>query len=85
MTIAIQPVKENKQPSRIQQLGVMLKADNVKKRFNDVLGKRAAGFVSSILSVSSQNKMLWDADPTSIISAAAIAASLRWDTKVSFS
>mgnify|MGYP001611544838 FL=1 len=49
---------------------------NIKKKFEDVLGKKAAGFMSSILSAVNLNSELKNADPMSIISAAAIAASL---------
>jgi recombination protein RecT len=54
----------------------LLKGDNIRKRFDEMLGKKSAGFVSSILSAVSSNKSLKDADPMSIISAAAIAATL---------
>ena len=54
----------------------LLESVNVKGRFQDMLGKKAAGFMSSIISVTNQNKLLATADPMTIISAAAIAASL---------
>lgn len=47
-----------------------------KARFNEILGKRGAGFISSILSAVKGNKSLSECSPASIVSAAAIAASL---------
>lgn len=57
-------------------LHAMLQTKTVKQRFEEVLGKRAPGFMSSIISATSLNKALATADPMSVISAAAIAASL---------
>lgn len=51
-------------------------ADNVQKKFQDMLGKRAAGFITSVLQICSQNALLADADPASIYGAAATAATL---------
>ncbi|MFA6359030.1 MAG: recombinase RecT [Candidatus Omnitrophota bacterium] len=57
-------------------LETLLKSINVRSRFDDMLGKKSAGFISSILSIANQSKMLKLADPVTIISAAAVAASL---------
>lgn len=54
----------------------MLSSDEVKKRFNELLGKKAPGFVSSLLAVVNNNNLLAKADPKTIITAAAMAASL---------
>lgn len=54
----------------------MLKSVDVKQRFNDMLGKKAAGFMSSIISVTNQNNYLKMCEPMSIIASAAVAASL---------
>ncbi len=54
----------------------MLKRIDIQQRFKEMLGQKAAGFMSSILSVSNQNKLLKTADPITIISAASVAASL---------
>lgn len=58
---------------RIQSL---INQDSVKKRFEEMLGKRSASFISSVVSAVSTNKALQEADPMSVVSAAAIAASL---------
>lgn len=61
---------------RKNTLESILKQDSISKRFNDMLGKKAAGFISSILSAVNSNAKLKEAEPMSVISAAAIAATL---------
>ncbi len=57
-------------------LSQMLASVDVKKRFEDILGKRAPGFISSIMSLYNANRQLQEADPRSILQSAAIAATL---------
>ncbi len=57
-------------------LSILLSQDAVKHRFETVLGKKAPGFMSSIISATNANPELKKAEPMSIISAAAVAASL---------
>ena len=66
--------KENE----VKSLAVLLSQDSVRRRFSDVFGNKvkAAAFVSSIMSAVSQNPGLKECDPMSVVSAAAIAASL---------
>ena len=59
------------------KLEVLVNKDAVKKRFNEVLGKRAAGFISSIISAVRASKQLQMCEPQSILAAAAVAASLQ--------
>lgn len=47
----------------------------VQKRFSDILGKKAAGFISSLVSLS-KTQALAKAEPNSVVSSALIAASL---------
>lgn len=54
----------------------MLGSEAVKKRFNELLGKKAPGFISSLLAVTNNNKLLAKADPTTVIAAGAMAAAL---------
>lgn len=54
----------------------LLNSPAVKNRFEEMLGKRSASFLSSIISAVSTNKSLAQCDPMSIISSAAIAASV---------
>ena len=57
-------------------LEAILGKQDVRKRFDDILGKKAAGFVSSIISAVATNPGLRQADPMTVVSAAAVAASL---------
>lgn len=57
-------------------LGVMLNSKGVQERFEKMLGKKSAGFLSSLLSLTNNNKLLANADPRTILAAAATAASL---------
>lgn len=51
-------------------------SDLVIEKFREVLGKRLQGFVTSVLSIVSNNELLSKADPKSILNAAMIAATL---------
>ena len=57
-------------------LGALIKTDSVKKRFEEMLGKRGPAFLSSVMSVVTNNSLLQKAHPQTILSAASIAASL---------
>lgn len=57
-------------------LAGLLERVDVKKRFGEMLGNRAAGFMSSIIACTNNNKQLKEADPMTVISAAAMAATL---------
>lgn len=48
----------------------------VKKKFEDMLGKRATSFMTSVLQIVAQNQLLAKADPVSVYQAAAVAATL---------
>jgi recombination protein RecT len=50
--------------------------DNVKKKFEELLGKRAPQFITSVLQIVSQSDMLSKAEPGSVYNAAATAATL---------
>ena len=62
--------------STLPQLKGMLGAESVKKRFQEILGKKAPGFISSVLSCVNGNNMLQTADPQSVLNSAVIAATL---------
>jgi recombination protein RecT len=49
---------------------------NIKKRFEEILGAKAPGFISSILSAVNTNPKLKEADPKTTLAAAAVAATL---------
>lgn len=50
--------------------------DEVKQKFQEMMGKRAASFITSVLQIASQNEMLAKAEPMSIYQSAAVAATL---------
>jgi len=68
-TKAIQKKPEN----RLQGL---LRTPDIQKRFEEMLGKRAPAFMSSIISSVNSNPELKKCEPMSVISAAAVAASM---------
>lgn len=49
---------------------------SIQQRFEAILGKKAQGFISSVLQVINGNKLLQKADPNTVLNAAATAASL---------
>lgn len=54
----------------------MLESPAYKKKFEKMLGKKAPGFISSIISVTNNSNYLMKADPATVIGAAAQAAML---------
>jgi len=50
--------------------------ENVKKRFEELLGKKSVGFVSSVLQVVNGSKALQNADTNTVFQAAMMAATL---------
>lgn len=58
-------------------LPALLNSDVIKNRFNEVLGKNAAGFTSALLNIWNGNKALQSCDARSILGAAGLAATLN--------
>lgn len=54
----------------------LFEREDVKQKFKELLGKRSAAFVTSVLQISAQNSLLAKADPMSVYQAAAVAATL---------
>ena len=54
----------------------LVSQESVKARFEELLGKKAPGFISSLLAVVNNNKLLARANPNTIVAAGAMAASL---------
>jgi len=50
--------------------------DDVRKKFHEMMGKKAQGFMTSVLQIVASNEMLSKADPASVYHAAAVAATL---------
>lgn len=64
------------QYNNTKDLKAALSSESIAKRFSDMLGKRAPGFITSITNVVNNNDLLKKADVNSIILAAATAAAL---------
>lgn len=58
------------------ELKTMFGRKSVQQRFEEMLGKKAPGFISSVLQIVSNNKLLSSADPNTVLTAAATAATL---------
>ena len=54
-----------------------LNSDAVQQKFNEIIGKNAACFITSVLQVVNSNDMLKNADPRTVYSAAMMAATLN--------
>lgn len=68
---------KNNQAKQLTPLAAMLKMPSVRERFEKMLGDRADAFLSSLLSLTNNNKLLAECDPGSILGAAAQAAALN--------
>lgn len=60
----------------IPALKRILNNESIQKKFSDMLGKKSAGFITSVINVCQNNSMLANADANSIVLAAASAAAL---------
>lgn len=50
--------------------------EGIKKKFDELLGKRSSAFMTSVLQIVASNQMLQNCEPSSIYNAACIAATL---------
>lgn len=64
-----------KKGDAVKQIKSLLNAEEVKKRFNDILGKKAPQFMASITNVVAGSPQLKQCDANSIMAAAFVAAS----------
>lgn len=60
----------------LPELKALLKTPNVAKRFEEMLGKKSTGFITSLTSVVQNNDLLAKAEPQSVVLAASAAAAL---------
>lgn len=67
------------QQAQAHTLHAMLSNPSAVKRFEQILGspKRAAAFISAVLSVANGNELLRNAEPKSILNSAVVAATLN--------
>lgn len=61
---------------KVERVQSLLQTPAFKKRFEEMLGKRAPAFISSIISAVNSNSALKACEPMSVISAAAVAAAM---------
>lgn len=64
------------QQSNIIALRDKLNSEAIQKKFSDMLGKKSAGFLTSVMSVAQNNALLAKAEPNSVVLAAGQAAAL---------
>ncbi len=74
-------MENNTQVANVQQNKIVSAKDffsqqNVKQKFEEMLGKRAPQFITSVLQIVASNSLLVNADPTSVYQSAAVAATL---------
>lgn len=53
-----------------------LKKDDVSKKFQELLGKRASSFLTTVMNAVANNDMLKNADPQSVYLSALVSATL---------
>jgi recombination protein RecT len=70
---AIEAIAPQKTKLTVQNL---FAKEDVRARFTEMLGKKAQGFITSVLQITTSNELLKNADPLSIYNAAATAATL---------
>ena len=64
------------QSNNIIALRDKLNSEAIQKKFSDMLGKKSAGFLTSVMSVAQNNDLLAKAEPNSVVLAAGQAAAL---------
>lgn len=72
-------MEQNQQLANVQDknpIKAFFGTDLVKQKFAEILGKKANGFIASVLQIAASNDLLAKADPSSIFNAAATAATL---------
>lgn len=61
----------------VQALKQMLGSEEIKKRFNEIMGSKSGGFMASIINVVNSTKELQNVDANSIIMSALVSATLE--------
>lgn len=74
--MSTQVATREKQSQAPMTVKTLFAKDEVKQKFFEMMGKRAASFITSVLQIASQNEMLAKAEPMSIYQSAAVAATL---------
>lgn len=63
-------------PAKQVSVKQFFEQDTIKKKFNELLGKRSASFITSVLQITASNELLKNADPITVYQAAAVSATL---------
>lgn len=63
--------------NNMKSVSQFLNSESIKKKFQEIIGKNANGFIASLLSTVNNNDLLQKADQNSIYTAALMAASLK--------
>lgn len=69
-------IQQNGQAAPVKTAKDLFAREDVKAKFQELMGKRATSFITSVLQIVSSNALLAKADPNSIYQAAALAATL---------
>lgn len=69
-------LENEKQKTPAQRTKAIFERDDIKQKLQEMLGKKAPGFITSVLSSIQANDMLKNADPNSVYMSAMMAASL---------
>lgn len=72
----INPKKQTKGIVGATTLKSLINDERTKNKFKELLGNKAAGFLTSLLNTTNGNKQLQEAEPQSVLKAGAIAATL---------
>lgn len=73
MSNQLQKQDQQPQPLTVKNL---FGRDDVKQKFQELLGKRSVSFITSVLQIVASSKQLANAEPTSVYHAAAVAATM---------
>lgn len=63
-------------PAKTTSVKELLQSSSIQRRFENLLGKKSQGFISSLLQVVNSNNLLQKATPQSVLNAAVTAATL---------
>lgn len=67
----------NNAPAKKVTVKSLFESDGMKARINEILGKRAATFTTSVIQLVNQSKELAECEPMSVVNAAMVAATLE--------
>lgn len=73
---SVAPVAKKQEQTTVTVLKRMMGGEELKRRFSDILGEKAPQFMASIVNATAGNEALQKCDPSSIASAALVAATL---------